>query len=314
MKYLIEMDVEILDIEPYIEKNISEPFYYHNNPKKDVHFTRGGYLYFAKHIFDHVKKYDYSELLCKDCRDSFVGEVKWSKYKVTYNNQSFKEMNNADIVSNANPISNHSPILLIGDSFAGTSGTLRNSLAYLFGMPISAITATSAAPIMTRILQMREKEIPQETKVCFYVFYTSYLGDYFAPFISKDSIQIYPSESNSFDFPDFDVEGKNLQKELSINFSIDLSSYSSDAQAYTLFFFLSATNEQNFIININSSFTGKDGTRGYGHGVVAVRLTKEALQQPLSINVKTIPYTNGAPLNQNKNLLLKIDKILFSHD
>ena len=309
MKYLLEMDVETLDIEPYIENNISEPFYYHNHPENNVHFTSAGDYFLANHIFDHVKRYDYSNQLCKD---NFDCEVKWYQYKVVYNNKSFKEMNNTKIISEDKPTSNHSTILLIGDSF--TMGTLRNSLACAFSTPISVISATSASTIMPRILQMREKEIPQETKVCFYVFYTSYLNNYFAPFISKESIQIYPSESNLFSFPSFDVEGKDLQEELSIDFSIDLSSYSSDAQTYTLFFYLSSTSQQNFIVSVNSTFKGEEGTRGSGHGVVAVRLTKEALQQPLSINVKTIPYTTGAPLNQNKNLLLKIDKILFSHD
>ena len=130
-------------------------------------------------------------------------------------------------------------------------------------------------------------------------------------------MQLYPDGPIVINSSNFDIEGKDLQKELCIDFSMDLSSYSSDAQSYTLFFYLSSTKQQDFIVTVNSdnsTFRGYEGTRSSGHGVVAVRLTKEALQHPLDINVRTIPYTNGAPINLNKNLLLKIDKILFSHN
>lgn len=59
MKYLLEMDVETLDIEPHIENSISSNYYYHNHPKGDYHFRPAGDYYFAQHIYDHLNRYEF---------------------------------------------------------------------------------------------------------------------------------------------------------------------------------------------------------------------------------------------------------------
>ena len=300
MKYLLEMDVEVLDIEPMIEKELASPFHFYSLLIKDLHPTNIGAYYLSQYIYDHLNIYDYPKTLEKN---NYRNEPVRFKTKTVYYGEEFKEMDDLVLASNEDPISKDSPFLLVGDSFS-MANILKYCLATQFKTKINMISATSSYHITARMLQMRTRDISPETKFCFLVDSSFELYHTFLPMVNTN-ITVFPDETR-FPGRKFEKAGKDPQEEPSFEFDLDLSDLSLKSKKYKLFFSVSSTIAQSYSLVINSNNPVVISSHSSGHGVIEYPLSD--ISMPLHVVLST-KREAGFPTDQI--LTLSIDKIFL---
>lgn len=250
MQKLLSLGVEVLDVEPLIEKYTLSPFYFFSLIEKDAHPSDMGAYYIAQEIYDHLSQYDYLETLIKNDYSLTLKDV---KRKVTYDNKTFREMNSIAFTGGS-PIDKSSPFLLVGDSFT-THHHFQYYLSYFLRSKINPITRSSSFPTTAPLLQMRGSEISENTKVCILVNNSYHLSIKFTPFIDDKGIQIYPNDDlNNLDLY---VTYEDLVKN-GFSFDLNLPDTIKQPEDYKLLFYI-ASNESNlsYTIEINSSQSQK---------------------------------------------------------
>ena len=190
MRELLSSGVEVLDIEPMIEKNIMSYFHYYRILKKDVHLSEIGAYYLAQYIYDHLKRYEYLETLIKN---DYSIKLKPVKEKTVYYGEQFRDMDSMLIEDNLSPVNKQSPFLIAGDSFSINSH-IQNYIAYFFKTKIYGINRSSSFAATAWLLQTRSSEISPNTKVCILIDFSRHLGYKFVDLL-QEGTQIYPSES-----------------------------------------------------------------------------------------------------------------------
>ena len=293
-------DVEVLDIEPMIEKELASPFHFYFLLTKDLHPTNIGAYYLSQYIYDHLNIYDYPKTLEKN---NYRNEPVRFKTKTVYYGEEFKEMDDLVLASNEDPISKDSPFLLVGDSFS-MANILKYCLATQFKTKINMISATSSYHITARMLQMRTRDISPETKFCFLVDSSFELYHTFLPMVNTN-ITVFPDETR-FPGRKFEKAGKDPQEEPSFEFDLDLSDLSLKSKKYKLFFSVSSTIAQSYSLVINSNNPVVISSHSSGHGVIEYPLSD--ISMPLHVVLST-KREAGFPTDQI--LTLSIDKIFL---
>ena len=300
MKYLLERDVEVLDIEPMIEKELASPFHFYFLLTKDLHPTNIGAYYLSQYIHDHLNTYEYPKTLQKN---NYQNEPVRFKTKTVYYGEEFKEMDDLILASNEDPISKDSPFLLVGDSFS-MANILKYCLAMQFKTKINMISATSSYHITARMLQMRTRDISPETKFCFLVDSSFELYHTFLPMVNTN-ITVYPDETR-FPGRKFEKVGKDPQEEPTFEFDLNLSDLSLKSKKYKLFFSVSSTIAQYYSLVIDSNPAVIISSHSSGHGVIEYPLSD--ISKPLHV-VLTTKREAGFPTDEI--LTLSIDKIFL---
>lgn len=303
IQYLLQMGVEVLDLEPIFERELKSNRYFHLLLEKNLHQTEMGSYYMAQSLYSHVSKYEF----CKNLQQNdYSTQVGFAKYNKQYYEENIKDLERVFLKSFSNPINKKSPFVVVGDSFS-TASYIQYYIANAFKTKINVINATSSFTVTPRLIQMRSREISEKTKVLFLINSSYALGDgKIKPFIN-DEVVIYPNDTI---FPNkiFHSVGKDLEKKITIEFDLDISSIVVKSNKYKLFFYISSTKRQCYQLKINSFPVRQVATEHSGHGVIEYPLPE--ITTPLHVELSTIPE-GGYPICIGQNLTLTIDKILL---
>ncbi len=306
IKFLLEMDVEVLDIEPLIEKDLYSHFYIYQVLKKDLHPTEMGAYLLSQRIADHLNSYEFFQSVRKN-NYSLKTEKAYDTAK--YYEHEIKGVETLVPDKKTNPISKESPILLVGDSFS-MSGEIQYFLANSLQTKINVINETSSYPKTARLLQMRKQEISSNTKVCL-LLNTSYeLYRECLPLL-KNEIILFPNASL---FPDQDLhfEKKDQKNELVCEFDLDISSLVVNNNRYTLYFYLSSEISYQYEIQINSSEVKTMRSHRTDSGFECdIEYPLDVSQHPLHVTITTRHVVDA---RNNLPLVLNVKKIVLTEE
>ena len=171
MRDLLENGVEVIDILPYCRKTKGENFYWHQSYCYNSHLSSYGNYQLATFLYNHLARYSFASELCGD---KPVAQVDISSAPVVYNGKTIGTALTASVSpeKGSDGLPSGAKIQVCGDSFASDQISF---LQMLFRSRVSPLINYSGAAVMGRTLLVRERELPSEPKVCFFIFYSHFL-------------------------------------------------------------------------------------------------------------------------------------------